>query len=112
MSRIYPVTSNFTGFPSCCQAYILHNLSTTIDISTRLKKLGPRDWLELRDYVLGESDRMCFAITSQEQEAWEYVLEKLGFTKQRTYQAKTGSLLTAWVFVPEDQEVETDDDDY
>lgn len=105
------------GFDGCCQAITLYNLWIS-NASTEGKPTITKHQLDIaEEMILAGRHYLIFAVTSTEQVEWEFILEKLGFTKQRQYTARTGSLLTAWVFVPEDQEYYEDegdeeDDDY
>lgn len=95
LSRSHP-------FPSCCQAFIIHELY----VEGNAGKVPSDSALPYGDSYLH------FAITTDEQVAEARVLKRAGYTAVGTYRASTGSILTAWVFVPEDQPEPEDEDDY
>lgn len=108
LSHVLSFTSD--SFPSCCQAYILHNLGKPMAIPRGAKVVfvNPKSVLEEEEmdgYAL-------YAVTTSEQDHAEQVLEALGFTKVHQWYAKTGSYLTSWLYKPEDQDAEEDDDGY
>lgn len=96
-----------TDFQGCCQAEIIYELWYNGEYDKLT--ITSNELQHLRSRVCDSEGRLVFAVTSSEQLEWELVLKKLGFEKQRSYVASTGSLLTAWVFVPEDQSPGEDD---
>lgn len=98
---------SIASFPSCCQAQVIHSF----DIGRGDASAQQRS--DFVDAVTNCGWTMSFAITADHQgEDVVKALEEAGFEKMHTYKAATGSILTAWMFKPEDQEPDDDDDDF
>lgn len=97
---------SIASFPSCCQAQVVHSFDTGREDASAPQRA------DFVGAVTNYGGSMSFAITADHQgDDVVKALEEAGFDKMHTYKAATGSILTAWMFKPEDQEPDDDDDD-